>query len=72
MNVTDRLDQLIAEATELRRRAHPDTIVDTDGHVWTWKSGNLYTRPRPDLYPIDEWRSEVGHMALPHHMIQTA
>lgn len=45
------MDDLIAEATELRRKVCPDEITDTEGRVWTWWKGDLYRCPMPHLGP---------------------
>lgn len=61
--------RLRAEIRALEKAEHPD-ITDVDGRVWTWWKGDLYTTPRPDLYPVNEYRSEPGKSAVPLCMIR--
>jgi hypothetical protein len=60
---------IVRESDYVRPAGLPAVITDVDGRVWSWWKGALYRTPRPDLYPVNEWRDEVGQSAVPHHMI---
>lgn len=69
--LVDRWREVRHEIAELEAAEHPN-ITDKQGRIWTWWKHDLYRTPRPDLYPVDEHRAEVGQAAWPLSFIDVA
>lgn len=68
--VVDEWQTLRADLAALEAAEHPD-IIDVNGRVWSWWQGDLYTTPRPDIYPPTPERPEGGRAAWPRDFICT-